>query len=113
MPTRPTRFAPAWVRVSATIGQTAWGLVTPEWRANWQHEFLDKERDLRASFVDQALPGTFSTTAAGSGRDFGVVGTGFTASVAERTQMTLGYDFKFGENAFQAHQISGRLRHVF
>lgn len=93
--------------------QTAWGLVTPEWRASWQHEFLDKERDIRASFVDQSLPGTFATTAAGSGTDFGIVGTGLSANLAERTQMSLGYDFKFGGHEFQAHQISGRLRHVF
>lgn len=93
--------------------QTAWGVVTPEWRASWQHEFLDKERDIRASFVDQSLPGTFATTAAGSGSDFGIVGTGLSANIAERTQMSLGYDFKFGGHDFQAHQVSGRLRHVF
>jgi outer membrane autotransporter protein len=93
--------------------QSPWGVMTPELRASWQHEFLDKERDIRASFVDQSLPGTFSTTAAGSGTDFGIVGTGLSANIAERTQFTFGYDFKFGGNDFQAHQIGGRLRHVF
>lgn len=92
---------------------SAWGPMTPELRASWQHEFLDKQRDVRASFVDQSLPGTFSTTTAGAGRDFGVLGTGLTARMAERTQLSLGYDFKFGEHDFSAHQISGRLRHVF
>lgn len=93
--------------------RTATGLVTPELRASWQHEFLDKSRDVRASFVDQAMPGTFSTTAAGSGTDFGVVGAGVNANITTRTQMSLGYDFKFGGDDFTAHQISGRLRHVF
>lgn len=93
--------------------RTDFGIVTPELRASWQHEFLDKERDIRASFVDQALPGTFATTAAGSGTDFGVVGAGLTANVATRLQMMLGYDFKFGGHDFQAHQLSGRLRYVF
>jgi uncharacterized protein YhjY with autotransporter beta-barrel domain len=55
---------------------TSWGLLLPELRASWQHEFLDRERDITASFVDQALPGAFSTTAAGSGTDFGVLGAG-------------------------------------
>ena len=90
-----------------------WGAMTPELRASWQHEFLDKQRDVRASFVDQALPGTFSSTAAGSGRDFGIVGAGLTANIADRTQLSLGYDFKFGGYSFTAHQLSGRLRHVF
>lgn len=93
--------------------QTDFGIVTPELRASWQHEFLDKERDIRASFVDQSLPGTFATTAAGSGTDFGVVGAGLTANVAARMQMMLGYDFKFGGHDFQAHQLSGRLRYTF
>jgi outer membrane autotransporter protein len=92
---------------------TSWGLMLPEFRASWQHEFLDKERDITASFVDQALPGTFSTTAAGSGTDFGIVGAGLTANVADRTQVSIGYDYKFGGQDFEAHQISGRLRHVF
>jgi outer membrane autotransporter protein len=90
-----------------------WSAMTPELRASWQREFLDQQRTVQASFVDQSLPGTFSTTAAGNGRDFGVVGAGLTANVAERTQLVLGYDFKFGGYAFTAHQFSGRLRHVF
>lgn len=93
----------------------AWqnGVATPELRASWQHEFLDKTRDIRASFVDQALPGTFTTTAAGAGTDFGVVGAGLSMVLAERTQLSLGYDFKFGGRDFTAHQISGRVRHTF
>jgi outer membrane autotransporter protein len=93
--------------------RTDWGMVTPELRASWQHEFLDKDRDIRASFVDQALPGTFATTTAGLGSDFGVVGAGLTAAVADRTLLSFGYDFKFGGQAFKAHMVSGQLRHVF
>jgi uncharacterized protein with beta-barrel porin domain len=92
---------------------SAWGKLTPELRASWQHEFLDKDRDVRASFVDQTLPGNFATTAAGSGTDFGVVGAGVNMFVADRTQLSVGYDFKFGGHSFTAHQLSGRLRHTF
>jgi outer membrane lipase/esterase len=92
---------------------TSWGLMLPELHASWQHEFLDKERDITASLVDQTLPGAFATTAAGSGTDFGVVGAGLTANVADRTQASIGYDYKFGGQDFEAHQISGRLRRVF
>ncbi|MDP2409276.1 MAG: autotransporter outer membrane beta-barrel domain-containing protein [Pseudolabrys sp.] len=86
---------------------------TPELRASWQHEFLDKDRDIRASFLDSSLPGTFTTTAAGSGANFGTVGAGVSANVAERTQLSFGYDFKFGGHDFTAHTLSGRLRHEF
>lgn len=92
---------------------SAWGKLTPELRASWQHEFLDKDRDVRASFVDQTLPGSFATTAAGSGTDFGVLGAGVNMFVADRTQLSVGYDFKFGGHSFTAHQLSGRLRHTF
>ncbi len=33
--------------------------------------------------------------------------------VVEWTQLSLGYDFKFGGRDFTTHQISGRLRHTF
>jgi outer membrane autotransporter protein len=92
---------------------SAWGKLTPELRASWQHEFLDRDRDVRASFVDQTLPGNFATTAAGSGTDFGVLGAGVNMFVADRTQLSVGYDFKFGGHSFTAHQLSGRLRHTF
>ena len=100
-----TRFRYLWL--------SNWGPVTPEFRAFWQHEFLDKNRDIRANFVDQALPGTFATTVAGAGTDFGVVGAGLTANLAMHTQVSLGYDFKFGGRDFSAHMVSGRLRHTF
>lgn len=98
------------LRTNVAMGS---GVVTPELRASWQHEFLDKARDIRASFVDQSLPGTFTTTTAGAGTDFGIVGAGVSMSLAVRTQLTLGYDFKFGGHDFTAHQISGRVRHTF
>ena len=93
--------------------RTDGGVLLPELRASWQHEFLDKARDIRASFVDQALPGSFATTTAGAGTDFGVVGAGLTANLMAATQLSLGYDFKFGGHDFAAHQISARLRHEF
>ncbi|RAI40065.1 autotransporter domain-containing protein [Rhodoplanes roseus] len=98
-------------------GRTDWhtglGLVTPEWRAFWQHEFLDPSRTLTATFVDQALPLSFGTTVGGPGRDFGVLGVGLTAVVAERLQASLGYDVKLGADDYVAHVVSGRFRMAF
>jgi outer membrane autotransporter protein len=93
--------------------QTEWGTLTSEWRASWEHEFLDKNRDLSASFADQALPGSFATTVAGSGTDFGVVGASLSGALSATTQISLSYDYKFGGNDFTDHQIMGRLSHQF
>lgn len=91
----------------------SWGLLVPEFRAAWQHEFLDSQRNLLANFVDPALPGSFATTALGNGRDFGLVGTGVSAQFGDRSQFAVNYDFKGGGHDFTAHQISGRWRHLF
>ncbi|MDC7786274.1 autotransporter domain-containing protein [Rhodoplanes sp. TEM] len=96
-----------------TEWRTGFGLVTPEWRAFWQHEYLDQERALTATFVDQAFPLPFATTVGGTGRDFGVLGIGLTAFAADRIQASIGYDFKFGADDYQAHVVGGRLRAAF
>jgi uncharacterized protein YhjY with autotransporter beta-barrel domain len=90
-----------------------WGWVTPEVRAAWQHEFLNGRRDLLASFVDPGLPGTFVTTTAASGHDFGLLGAGVTGRLGSGTSVSLNYDALIGSNDFVSHLITGRLRYVF
>lgn len=93
--------------------QTAWGVFVPEWRVTWQHEFLDSARNLRAGFVDSAFPGQFDTTTVGAGRDFGIFGAGISGKLGPDSTLSLNYDFKVGEHDYAAHQISGRIRHLF
>ena len=90
-----------------------WGAFRPEVRAAWQHEFLDDQRGIQASFVDAALPGSFDTVTAGIGRDFGLVGAGLSASIGQQSTVTFNYDYKFGGDDFHAHLIAGRFRYVF
>ena len=92
---------------------TAWGVLTPEWRLAWQHEFLNGARDLRASFVDVALPGTFSTTTGAPGRDFALIGTGVGGRLGAATTVSLDYDALIGTDDFVAHRVTGRFRHQF
>ncbi|NVO14578.1 MAG: autotransporter domain-containing protein [Rhodoplanes sp.] len=98
---------------SRLVWKTSFGLLMPEWRASWQHEFLNTERDLTATFVDQAFPVPFATTAGGAGRDFGVLGVGLGAWMADRLQASVGYDLKVGGHDYTAHVVSGRLRAAF
>jgi len=91
----------------------AFGTLRPEVRAAWQHEFLDDQRSIRASFVDAALPGSFEAISAGLGRNFGIVGAGLSASLGQQSTVSFNYDYKFGDDDFHAHLIAGRFRYAF
>ena len=92
---------------------TAWGTLTPEWRAAWQHEFLNGTRNLNASFVDVTLPGSFATTTGAPGRDFGVLGASLGGRLGTSTTASLNYDVIFGKHDFVSHLVTGKLRHTY
>lgn len=89
------------------------GIVTPEFRAAWLHEFSDGVRGLSASFVDTTLPGSFVTSTASGLRDRGVIGTGVTGRLGALTTVSLNYDAVIGDHDAVSHQFSGRLKHSF
>jgi outer membrane autotransporter protein len=89
------------------------GVLTPELRLAWLHEFSDGVRGINASFADVTLPGSF-VTATGSGlKDRGVVGAGISGKLGALTTASLGYDAVIGSNDSVAHQFTGRLRFAF
>jgi uncharacterized protein YhjY with autotransporter beta-barrel domain len=89
------------------------GVLTPEFRAAWLHEFSDGVRGINASFTDVTLPGSF-VTATGSGlRDRGVIGTGISGRLGALTTVSFGYDAVIGSDDSLAHQFTGRLKHSF
>lgn len=91
----------------------SWGAITPQVRAFWVHEYLNDRRDIRASFVDTALPGTFNTPTANADRDFGVFGAGLTAEIGTQWTLHLDYDVEAGREEFLAHQVQGGVRFEF
>ena len=93
--------------------RTPWGAWVPEVRAFWVHEYLNDRRDIRASFVDTALPGTFTTPTANLDRDFGMFGVGMTAEIGNQWTVHLQYDVEAGREEFVAHQINGGVRFQF
>ncbi|QDM32412.1 autotransporter domain-containing protein [Tardiphaga sp. vice352] len=89
------------------------GVLTPEFRLAWLHEFGDSVRGINASFADVTLPGSF-VTATGSGlRDRGVIGAGVSGRLGALTMVSLGYDAVIGSDDSLAHQFTGRLKHSF
>jgi uncharacterized protein with beta-barrel porin domain len=89
------------------------GVLTPEFRAAWLHEFSDGVRGINASFVDTTLPGSFVTSTASGLRDRGVLGTGVTGRLGAFTTVSLNYDAVIGGGDNLAHQFSARLKHSF
>ncbi|NJK91494.1 MAG: autotransporter outer membrane beta-barrel domain-containing protein [Blastochloris sp.] len=90
-----------------------WGRLIPEVRASWVHEYLNDRRNINASFVDLALPGTFATPTANPDRDFGIFGAGISAEIGTDWTLSLDYDVEAGRDEFVAHQLSAGIRYSF
>ncbi|MGM4890511.1 autotransporter domain-containing protein [Tardiphaga sp. 862_B3_N4_1] len=89
------------------------GVLTPELRLAWLHEFSDGVRGITASFADTTLPGSFITATGSALRDRGVIGAGVSGKLAPLTVLSVNYDAIVGSNDAVAHQVMGRIRHSF
>ncbi|WP_441231531.1 autotransporter outer membrane beta-barrel domain-containing protein [Tardiphaga sp. 215_C5_N2_1] len=89
------------------------GVLTPELRLAWLHEFSDGVRGITASFADTTLPGSFITATGSALRDRGVIGAGLSGRLAPLTVLSVNYDAIVGSNDAVAHQVMGRIRHSF
>ncbi|CAN5515452.1 hypothetical protein BH11PSE4_BH11PSE4_30650 [soil metagenome] len=89
------------------------GVLTPELRLAWLHEFRDGVRGINASFADVTLPGSFVSATGSALRDRAVIGTGVSGRLGAFTTVSLGYDAVIGSDDSLAHQFTGRLKHSF
>jgi outer membrane autotransporter protein len=89
------------------------GVLTPEFRLAWLHEFSDGVRGINASFADVTLPGSFVSATGSALRDRAVVGTGVSGRLGALTTISLNYDAVIGSDDSLAHQFTGRLKHSF
>lgn len=89
------------------------GVLTPELRFAWLHEFSDGIRGINASFADATLPGSFVTSTASGIRDRGVLGAGLSGKLAPLTVLSLNYDAIVGGSDAVTHQVMGRIKHAF
>jgi len=93
--------------------QTSNGVLTPELRLAWLHEFKDGVRGIDANFVEPTLPGVFTTFTGQGIRDRGVIGTGVTGRFGPNALVSLGYDAIVGSSDAVTHLVSGRLKVAF
>ncbi len=89
------------------------GVLTPELRFAWLHEFSDGIRGVNASFADTTLPGSFVTSTASGIRDRGVLGAGLSGKLAPLTVLSVNYDAIVGGSDTVTHQVMGRIKHSF
>lgn len=89
------------------------GILTPELRFAWLHEFSDGIRGINASFADTTLPGSFVTSTASGIRDRGVLGAGLSGKLAPLTVLSVNYDAIVGGSDAVTHQVMGRIKHAF
>ncbi len=98
-------------RISGTLPVGVWGVVTPEFRARWVHEFLDTDQVVTNSF--SGAPGAnFAIQGVDLGRDYGVIGVGVSANITPTTLLTLDYDLQFSD-ALSAHTGRGGLEFIW
>ncbi|WAB80208.1 autotransporter outer membrane beta-barrel domain-containing protein [Rhodopseudomonas palustris] len=93
--------------------QTSNGVLTPELRLAWLHEFRDGVRGIDANFVEPTLPGVFTTFTGQGIRDRGVFGTGVTGRLGQATLVSIGYDAIVGSSDSVTHLVTGKVKVAF
>jgi len=93
--------------------RTATGVLTPELRLGWQHEFNNGIRNLSASFIDPGFAGTFFTPTGAPVRDLALVGAGITGKIGAATYFSVNYDLAAGSDDTTSHAFTGKLRYAF
>ena len=96
------------VRASTRVSLGEHGVLVPELRAGWSHEFLDAAQTINASLTN--VPGSlFSATGANFGRESALIGAGVTYDLATAVKLFADYDGKL-TGSFQEHAFSAGLR---
>jgi outer membrane autotransporter protein len=96
------------VRLTSRIAIGNYGVLTPELRLGWNHEFLDASQKITASLVGVTGSG-FSATGVVFGRDAALLGAGFSMELSPDAKVFVDYDGRLGSR-LQEHSISGGLK---
>ena len=104
----------------------SWGVLTPNFRAEWHHEFEDDPRTLRAKYVvEDTLAGAssakdfncqiscFAFFTDEVEADYGVAGLGLTAVFSQRVQLYLYYEALLGVSDVTSNSLALGIRGQF
>jgi outer membrane lipase/esterase len=92
---------------------TSWGVVLPQLRLEWEHEFLNDSRTIQVRFVNDPARTPFGLTTEGPDRDFFNVGAGLSAVFARGKSAFLYYETVLGLKDITAHNIVAGIRLTF
>ncbi len=101
---------------------TSWGVVSPDLRLEWQHEFKDDQRVMAAKYAydPTSVAGVFTNCAScfsflsdKPSSDFGVAGVGITLLFAHRVQAYAYYEALIGETHLTSNAVTIGLRGQF
>jgi outer membrane autotransporter protein len=101
----------AGIRASYDIRFGSCGIVRPEVRVAWQHEFNDRAYPVDAGFID--CPDTFTVHGPSIGRDAALVGAGLSVQWNSRVSTYVYYDGVLGRANYDNNAVSGGLRVSF
>jgi outer membrane autotransporter protein len=92
---------------------TGWGVVLPQFRLEWEHEFLNDSRTIQARFVNDPARTAFGLTTEDPDRDFFNLGAGLSAVFARGRSAFLYYETVLGLRDITAHNIVAGVRLTF
>ena len=89
-----------------------WGVLAPQLRGEWHHEFRDPSRSIKASFVGDPAAQQFSIYAPNPDRDYALVGGNLTATLAHGISAFVGYEALVGYDRVASHRVTfgGRVQ---
>jgi outer membrane lipase/esterase len=101
------------LQVAASFG-TRFGVLVPQVRGEWRHEYLDDQRSINARFVSDPNPNAFFPTETDKpDRDFFVVAAGISSVFARGLSAFVNYETFLGLSNFTRHEFTGGIRIEF
>lgn len=90
-----------------------WGVLTPQFRGEWHHEFRDPSRTITASFLGDPAAQGFALRVPAPDRDYATFGGDLTATFAYGISAFIGYEALVGYQHISSHRITGGVRVQF
>jgi len=91
----------------------SFGVISPNFKAEWQHEYKDESRTVDASYVFDLSPtqvSRFPIQTDAAAKNFGIIGVGLTALFSNRLQAYVTYERLVGVSYLTSNSITLGLR---
>jgi outer membrane autotransporter protein len=92
---------------------TGLGVFVPYVRANWEHEYLDDNQRLTASFVSDPNDVEFFVRTQKPDRDYANLGGGVSANFPQGWSGFFDFDSVLGNHLFDRYEFTGGVRYQF